>query len=187
MDTDRDRNQDQESYALPAHRSEEGAIRADLRRAQSPEHNGNFNTPEETETGRALAEWFVSMLDVERAAGLLPPVQRAIMRLLFLEDHRCEGSGLRVVEPTPGMVVAGYPCPSCYEVDKRTRERRPMTVRVDGRGRLAAHNRPVGNADVARLLGLPVKRVQEERQAAIEALRAYKYGAAPADARACED
>src|SRR5215207_3911343 len=82
-------------YPEPLIGTQEEAVRARAKGHRSALSGSvtSINSREETETGRALADWWIKLVDVWVASDALLPEQRAVMRLYFLTEHPCEGSG----------------------------------------------------------------------------------------------
>ena len=154
-------------YPVPWDRSPEESVKADAKRHRNPESSANFTTREETETGRALAAWWVKLLDVWVASDALPVQQREIIRRYFLIEHPCEASGQFV-----GREYRSVECTSCEEFDQTTKEWRRTTVSVDRSGRITEHNRQYGNEDVAQEMGCSTRWVSEQKRIALETIRA---------------
>jgi len=161
------------AYVVPWDRSPEESVKGDAKRHRTPSANARFTTKEETATGRALAAWWVKLLDVWVAADALPPAQREVIRLYFLTEHRCEGSGRFV-----GHTLREAPCADCAEWMPGNHQKVMRTYPVDRAGCLVEHSRQYGNEDVARAMnrtdrrGRPDTRwVQDQKRAAIETIR----------------
>lgn len=156
-------------YPEPWDRTQEEDIKGGAKRHRNPAANAHFTTSEETATGRALADWWVKIVDIWVKSDALPWDQRRVMELYFLTDHPCKGSGLFV-----GRDYRQYECPHCVEIDEKGEEH-PFTVGVDQRGCLTEHNRQYGNQDVADEMGKGLTWVKERKREALAAIRLYMF------------
>jgi hypothetical protein len=155
-----------EMWPIPANGTPQEAIKAGLKAARSL-GTRPITTREETETGRALATWFVYHLDLWIASGALTADEAEVVDRYFRHDHPCEGSGGRVAPDVTRKAL-------CVVCDQ------PVAVHPRRR-RMVAHNRQYGNEDVARDMKRTLTWVKDTKRSAIDKMTARLYPDAPAN------
>jgi hypothetical protein len=146
----------------PSERSRYQLIDARLRARREIDGLLKISTRQEAATGSALSPWLASLLDAWIAAQALPARQREVIRLSFLVEHQCEGSGTFA-----GYGLSTAPCGHCPEPKRYKNEPTLRLFRVGRDGRLAPHPRQWSIGDVAAALGVCKRTVSADKKAAM--------------------
>ncbi|HXI14809.1 MAG TPA: hypothetical protein VNM48_00460 [Chloroflexota bacterium] len=149
-----------DGWPLPMNGTPDEAIKAGLKAARSLGVRST-TTDEETETGPALALWFVYHLDLWIASGALTANEAEVVDRYFRHVHPCGGSGGRVASDVKRIAR----CTRCDQNVAVHPERRRM---VD-------HNLQYGNVDVAREMHRSVRWVVSMKRSAIDKMSARIY------------